>query len=143
MGMQKEIGEHFQVIRNELKNSGAIEEITGCQSPLTGVWNSNGGFDWEGKDPNLAVDFPNNGVTYEFGKTVNWKIKDGRDFSRNFATDSLAFIINESAVQFLGFQDPVGKTLKWDNKPYIIVGIVNGHNARVAFLPGTPNIISY
>jgi len=94
-GMEKEIGEHYEAIRTELKNSGAIEELTGSQSPLTGVWNTNGGFDWEGKDPNLAVDFPNNGVSYEFGKTVNWKIKDGRDFSKDFATDSSAFIVSE------------------------------------------------
>ncbi len=140
MGMQKEIGEHFQVIRNELKNSGAVEEMTGCQSPLTGVWNSNGGFDWEGKDPNLAVDFPNNGVSYEFGKTANWKIKDGRDFSRDFATDSLAFIINESAVKFLGFQDPVGKILKWDKKPFTIIGIVNDIMQESPFYPVRPTL---
>ena len=140
LSMQKEIGEHFQVIRNDLKNSGAVEEMTGCQSPLTGVWNSNGGFEWEGKDPNLAVDFPNNGVTYEFGKTVDWKIKDGRDFSRDFATDSLAFIINESAVKFLGFQDPVGKILKWDKKPYTIIGIVNDIMQESPFYPVRPTL---
>ena len=139
-GMQKEIGEHFDVIRNELKNSGAIKEMTGCQSPLTAVWNTNGGFDWEGKDPNLAVDFPNNGVSYEFGKTVNWKIKDGRDFSRDFATDSSAFIINESAVRFLGFQDPVGKMLKWNNRPYTIIGIINDIMQESPFYPVRPTL---
>ena len=30
----------------------------------------------------MAVDFPNNIVSYEFGKTVQWKIKEGRDFSQ-------------------------------------------------------------
>src|SRR4030095_15100542 len=139
-GMQKEIGEHYDAIRNELKNSGAIKEMTGCQSPLTAVWNSNGGFDWEGKDPNLAVDFPNNGVSYEFGKTVNWKIKDGRDFSRDFATDSSAFIINESAVKFLGFQDPVGKMLKWNNRPYTIIGIINDIMQEAPFYPVRPTL---
>ena len=34
-----------------------------ASNSLTGVWNTNGGFDWEGKDPNLAVDFPNNTVS--------------------------------------------------------------------------------
>ena len=139
-GMQKEIGEHYDVIRNELKNSGAIKEMTGCQSPLTAVWNTNGGFDWEGKDPNLAVDFPNNGVSYEFGKTVNWKIKDGRDFSRDFATDSSAFIINESAVRFFGFQDPIGKMLKWNNRPYTIIGIVNDIMQESPFYPVRPTL---
>lgn len=82
LGMEKEVREHYEAIRTELKNSGAIEEMAASNSPLTGVWNTNGGFEWEGKDPNLAVDFPNNTISYEFGKTVQWKIKDGRDFSR-------------------------------------------------------------
>ena len=114
LGMEKEIREHYETVRTELKNSGAIEEMAASNSPLTQVWNTNGGFEWEGKDPNLAVDFPNNRVSYEFGKTVNWKIKEGRDFSRDFATDSAAFIINESAAKFLGFKNPVGTVLKWN-----------------------------
>ena len=140
LGMQKEIKEHYDAIRNELKNSGAIEEMAASQSPLTEVWNSNGGFDWEGKDPNLAVDFPNNRVTYEFGKTVNWKIREGRDFSRDYATDSLAFVINESAVKFLGFKNPVGTTLKWNNKPYTIIGVVNDIMQESPFYPVRPSL---
>jgi putative ABC transport system permease protein len=115
----------FDVIRNELKSSNQIVEMTESTSPTTDVWNSNGGFDWEGKDPNQAVDFPNSGVTYEFGKVIGWKIKEGRDFSREFATDSLAFILNESAVKFIGFKDPVGKTLKWEGKNFTVIGVVN------------------
>jgi hypothetical protein len=107
--MEKEIRDHYEAVRDELKKAGAIEEMGASNSPLTQVWNTNGGFDWEGKDPNMAVDFPNNRVSYEFGKTVNWKIKTGRDFSKDFATDSAAFIINESASSFLGFDNPVGK----------------------------------
>ncbi|HEX3166579.1 MAG TPA: FtsX-like permease family protein, partial [Chitinophagaceae bacterium] len=79
---------------------------------------------WEGKDPNMGVDFPNNTVSYEYGKTIGWTIKEGRDFSRDFASDSTAFIINESAVKFLGFKDPVGKILEWEKVPYKIIGVV-------------------
>jgi ABC-type antimicrobial peptide transport system permease subunit len=93
-------------------------------SPTTDVWNTNGGFNWEGKDPNQGVDFPNSGVTYEFGKVINWEIKEGRDFSRDFATDSAAFILNESAVKFIGFKDPVGQTITWNDKPYKVIGVV-------------------
>jgi hypothetical protein len=138
--MEKEIGQHYEAIRTELKKAGAIEELTGSQSPLTGVWNTNGGFDWEGKDPNLAVDFPNNGVSYEFGKTVNWKIKNGRDFSKDYATDSSAFIINESAAKFLGFTEPVGKTLKWNDRPYTIIGMINDIMQESPFYPVRPTL---
>jgi putative ABC transport system permease protein len=140
LGLEKEIKEHFESVRTELKNSGAIEEMAASQSPLTQVWNSNGGFEWEGKDPNLAVDFPNSRVTYEFGKTVNWKIKEGRDFSREFATDSAAFIINESAAKFLGFKNPVGTVLKWGNKPFTIIGVVNDIMQESPFYPVRPSL---
>ena len=140
MGMEKEIRDHYEAIRDELKKSGAIEEMGASNSPLTQVWNTNGGFDWEGKDPNMAVDFPNNRVSYEFGKTVNWKIKTGRDFSKDFATDSAAFIINESAASFLGFDNPVGKVLKWNGEPFTIIGIVNDIMQESPFYPVRPTL---
>ncbi|MFT3705325.1 MAG: ABC transporter permease [Agriterribacter sp.] len=140
LGFEKELKDHFDAIRNELKSAGAIEEATASNSPLTGVWNTNGGFDWEGKDPNLAVDFPNNRVTYDFGKTVNWQIKQGRDFSRTFATDSAAFIINESAAKFLGFGDPVGKILKWENQPFTIIAVIKDIMQESPFYPVRPTL---
>jgi putative ABC transport system permease protein len=140
LGMETEIREHYEAVRTELKSAGAIEEMAASNSPLTQVWNTNGGFEWEGKDPNLAVDFPNNRVSYEFGKTVKWKIKSGRDFSRDFATDSAAFIINESAAKFLGFDNPVGKVLKWNSEPFTIIGIVNDIMQESPFYPVRPTL---
>jgi ABC-type antimicrobial peptide transport system permease subunit len=140
LGMEPEIRKHFDAIRTELKNSGAIEEMAASNSPLTGVWNTNGVFDWEGKDPNMAVDFPNNRVSYEFGKTVNWKIKEGRDFSREFATDSAAFIINESAAKFLGFKNPVGEVLKWNDQSFAIIGVVSDIMQESPFYPVRPTL---
>jgi len=140
LGMEREVREHYEAIRTELKNSGAVEEMAASNSPLTQVWNSNGGFEWEGKDPNLAVDFPNNTVSYEFGKTVQWKIKDGRDFSRDFATDSAAFVINESMVRFLGFENPVGKVLKWNGEPFTIIGVVSDIMQESPFYPIRPTL---
>jgi putative ABC transport system permease protein len=105
----QDIHDHFETVRNELISQRAIVDMTESGSPTTQVWNSNGGFNWAGKDPALAVDFPNNGVTHEYGKTVGWIFKDGRDFSREFASDSNAFVINEAAAKFLGFENPVGE----------------------------------
>ena len=140
IGMEPEIRDHYEAIRNELKNAGAIGEMAASNSPLTQVWNTNGGFEWEGKDPNLAVDFPNNTISYEFGKTVNWKIKQGRDFSKEFATDSAAFIINESAARFLGFKEPVGSILKWNGKPFTIIGVVSDIMQESPFYPVRPTL---
>lgn len=140
LNLQNEIKDHFEVIRTELKNAGAIEEMAACVSPLTSVWNTNGGFEWEGKDPALGVDFPSNAVSYDFGKTVQWEIKAGRDFSREFATDSAAFIINESAAKFIGFEEPVGRTLIWEGEPFTIIAVVKDILQESPFFPVRPTV---
>jgi putative ABC transport system permease protein len=131
---------HFDAIRTELKTAGAIVEMTESVSPMTEVWSTNGGFDWEGKDPNLAVDFPNNAATYEYGKTIGWKVKEGRDFSRAFATDSSAFILNESAVAFMGLKDPVGTIIRWEDEPFTIIGVVEDLLVQSPYKPVRPSL---
>ena len=130
----------FDAVRNELKNSGAILEMAGAGSPTTEAGNSNGAFNWEGKDPSLAVNFPNNEVSYEYGKTIGWQIVQGRDFSRNYATDSSAFILNESAAKYMGLKDPVGKTIRWGNRPYTIIGIVKDLLVESPYEPVRPSL---
>jgi len=139
-GISDPMHKHFETMRTELKNSGAIVEMTESGSPTTEVWNTNGGFDWQGKDPNLAVDFPNNAVTWEYGKTIGWKIKEGRDFSREFATDSLAFILNESAVSFIGLKDPIGKTIFWEKRPFKVIGVVEDLLVQSPYKPVRPSM---
>lgn len=115
----------YDLLRNELKSSGAIEEMAESSSPLTGVWSNNGGFNWEGKDPDLQAEFATIWVTHDFGKTVNWQIIEGRDFSREFPSDSSAIIINEAAVKFMGITDPIGKVINaGGNDNLHIIGVV-------------------
>ena len=119
----------YEILRNELKNRSAILEMAQSSSPLTSVWNHSSGFSWEDKDPSLKEDFAVSWVTHDFGKTIGWKIKEGRDFSRDFASDSLGLVINEAAVKFMGIENPVGKTLRNERQgehgtDYKIIGVV-------------------
>jgi putative ABC transport system permease protein len=133
-----ELHKHFEAMRDELINEGAIIAMAESGSPTTQVWNTNGGFDWEGKDPDQAVDFPNNPVSHDYGKTIAWKLKEGRDFSREFASDTAAFILNESAVKFIGLKDPIGKIIRWDDKPYTVIGVVEDLLMQSPYAPVRP-----
>ncbi|MFD1145229.1 ABC transporter permease [Larkinella insperata] len=118
----------FELLRSELKKSGAIVEMAESSSPITSVWSNNGGFEWAGKDPNLDADFSTIWVTHEFGKTVGWQFKEGRDFSRVFSTDSASLVVNEAAVKFMGIKDPVGTVVRWgadsNARAFKIVGVI-------------------
>jgi ABC-type antimicrobial peptide transport system permease subunit len=119
-----ETHKHFDAIKSELTEAGAIAEMSEAGGSPTDGAGSSSGFSWSGKDPNLSIDFPYMSVSYDYGKTINWQIKEGRDFSPGFATDSSAFILNESAVRFMGLSRPVGETIQWFDKSFKVIGVV-------------------
>ncbi len=47
-------------------------------------------------------------VDHDYINTLGMEIVDGRDFSRDFPSDSSAVILNESAAKKFGFETPVG-----------------------------------
>ncbi|MEJ7678094.1 MAG: FtsX-like permease family protein [Segetibacter sp.] len=57
-------------------------------------------------------------------KTIGWKIKQGRDFSRDFITDSGSVILNESAEKLIGLPNPVGEKIPWSDQVYTVTGVV-------------------
>lgn len=130
---------HFDAIRNDLLRSGAIAEMAESGSPITGVWSNNSGLTWRGKDPKLQDDFGTIPVTYEFGKTAGWKIIQGRDFSRDFLSDSSAMILNEAALKFMGFKTPLGEIVKW-NKNFKVIGVVRDMVMSSPYDPVKPTI---
>jgi len=119
-----DVHDHFEVVKSELFKTGVVANVSESSAPPTEQWGSSSGFDWQGKDPSLSVDFQQAGVSYDYGKTVAWQFTSGRDFSREFLSDSSALIINETAVHFMGLKKPVGSTIKWNGDQFKVVGVI-------------------
>jgi putative ABC transport system permease protein len=115
---------HYDALRNDLMKTGVVEDMAESSSSTTGVRNAMMNYDWKGRDPRNTAIVGTVFVTYDFGRTIDWKILDGRDFSRNYSTDSFAFILNEAAVTFTGLKHPVGKVIHWHDQDHPIVGVV-------------------
>jgi ABC-type antimicrobial peptide transport system permease subunit len=118
------IHNQYGVIKNELIKSGAIKEMAESGNPITSVWSGRGGLEWKDKDPNSAVVFPFIDVSHQYGKTVGWQLKDGRDFSAIFQSDSSAFVINEAAAKYMGLGKSIGETVKLNGVPFHIIGVI-------------------
>jgi ABC-type antimicrobial peptide transport system permease subunit len=131
---------HYDAIRNDLLNTGAVENMAETSSPTTDVYSNQVGFDWDGKDPNSLPLFGTIGVTYDFGKTIGWKIIEGRDFSRDFATDSAAMILNESAVKLTGLKNIVGKRIKFNERQHVVVGVIKDMVMQSPYEPVQPTV---
>ncbi len=83
------------------------------------------GLDWPGKDLNKEVSFEVFGVSRNFIKTMDMRMKAGRDFSEDFGMDSLSIIINEAAVKAMNLEDPVGAIVRFHGVNRQIIGVVN------------------
>ena len=121
---QEDVHLHFDAIRDELQKAGAITDMAESGSPVTAIWQTQNGFTWNGTNSNPQSEFATYFITHNFGKTVGWHVKAGRDFSRAYASDSLGVILNEAAVNYFGFQQPVGETIRWEGKTWTVVGVV-------------------
>ncbi len=133
---------HYDAIRNDLLATGAVDNMAESSSPSTSVWSNQIGFNWEGKDPNSLPLFGTIGVTHDFGKTLGWQIKEGRDFSRDFA-DSTSLILNEAAVKLTGLKDIVGKNIRWNDRNFTVVGVIKDMVMESPYEPVKPTIFVF
>ena len=101
-----------------------IRDMSRITDIPTKIENGTGGVQWDGKDPNSDINFTQSAVGYDFTKTMRLNLAEGRDFSKDFATDSVGYLINESALKIIGYKDPVGKPLTFWQKKGTIIGVL-------------------
>jgi putative ABC transport system permease protein len=83
-----------------------------------------------GTDP-IACQFIQ--VDYDFLKTYQIKLNEGRYFSKEFSSDTLSVLINETAARIFGDNEPVGRELtrigrtEW-YKTFKIIGVIKDFN---------------
>jgi putative ABC transport system permease protein len=119
----EDIHKHFEAVKADLFATGSIISIAEAGSPPTDNSGSTSAVEWEGKDPNQSVDFPQNNVSYDYGKTIGWQFSEGRDFSRSFLSDSAAVVINETAVHFMGLKNPLASAIKYYGNQFQVIGV--------------------
>ncbi len=69
-------------------------------------------------------------VDEDFISTMELKLISGRNFEYGRATDKEAILLNRTAVQNLGLDDPVGQFLYRGDKAYHIIGILDDWNTN-------------
>lgn len=88
----------------------------------------------------------------QYLSAFNLQLKEGRYFSKEYGTDSLAVVLNESAVKELGLTPAIGATLTSDeeflngpnNQKYLyhVIGVVQDYNYQSLHLPITPLVFT-
>ncbi len=116
-----QLKEKEDVLRQELLDAGFVSSAVGTQAPMTDIWNMNG----VGYGGDKGIGLVTIGANYDYLETFGIKLKAGRGFSRDFATDSAAVLLNESAVKAMNLSDPLNEQLTHFGKTYHVVGVID------------------
>jgi putative ABC transport system permease protein len=93
---------------------------------------------WLGKDPNETVRFIHDAVGPDFFRTMKLQLVAGKEFPSDGTFDSLACILNETAVALMGYTDPIGKPVFFGKQQGHIVGVVRDFHFRSLHDPIQP-----
>jgi ABC-type antimicrobial peptide transport system permease subunit len=133
----------YKVFKDEAMKMPGIQQIAHLSDSPIGFGSTTGGVNWDGKDPNLNIEFTQVSAGYDLIKTMKLTMAAGRDFSRNFATDSSGYIINESALKRIGYANPIGRNFTMWGKKGKIIGVLKDFHFNSLHDPIQPLIIRF
>ncbi|MEM9887405.1 MAG: ABC transporter permease [Bacteroidota bacterium] len=115
--------EEIESFLQRVKNTAGVENATNFAYFLSDFGTTTG-LTWDGKPVEEDVIFANVAGGYDFIETMGIQMKAGRPYAREFKTDNEKIIFNETAIEAMGIENPIGKVVNLWGDDKKIVGVV-------------------
>jgi putative ABC transport system permease protein len=122
--VQGELLQKYALFKERALQLPGIADVSRVSQDMTDLNNGTYGVDWDGKEPNSKPMFTSASAGYDMTRTMKLQLVAGRDYSRDYPTDSLGYILNEQALAKIGYKDPIGKPLTFWGKKGKIIGVL-------------------
>jgi putative ABC transport system permease protein len=131
------LNDKIKTFRNELVSIPGVENATVGDLPTATSFDNEGWFRDASFDATKVVVLTNFYVDESYVPTLGMEMEAGRNFSKDFPSDSAGIILNEAAVKVLGFKNPFEETLYRPNyhndgsitpSPFHVVGVIKDFN---------------
>lgn len=132
-----ELKDNYEVLKNDLLQSGLVTSMTRSNSPITNIY-SNNFLGWPGKPEEQRVIFTTIVAGYDYTETMGINVLEGRDFSEDFASDSSAIIVNKAGMEIMQLEDPIGTQLDLWGEKRTLIGIVDDVLMGSPYQPVSP-----
>jgi predicted permease len=139
--LQGNMKQHFNAIKNDLLQTGVVQNAALSRSIVLQLGSNTGNFQWQGKDPNKQVLITVEGVSPEYTSTMGMHIKEGRDFYADIKSDSNNVIINETLAKIVGGKNILGSVLSQGDSKYTVVGVMKDFIYNNMYSPSSPLIL--
>ncbi|MEP6712337.1 MAG: ABC transporter permease [Ferruginibacter sp.] len=128
------LGKNATVFKNEISKLAGVSSATFASFlPVANSSRNDNTYSKEAvMDPRNSLSTQTWRIDYDYIKTLGMEMLTGRNFSKEYGSDSNAIIINETAAKVLGYDNPLGKKLYTNNGAqgasdvisYEIIGVV-------------------
>ncbi|MFY0591089.1 FtsX-like permease family protein [Roseivirga sp.] len=104
------ITENFQPFMTAIKNITGVTHASQMSGNLPGSIGYSQGYKWEGmSDEDRKLRFYQIRGGYELPDLLGITLKEGRTFSKEYATDVDGIILNEAALEMIKLENPIGQ----------------------------------
>ena len=131
----------YSTFKQEAANIPGVKVVTRITQVPTKLTSGTSDVDWQNKNPDEKNLFIWASVGYDFAKTLDLQLLQGRDFSKDYPTDSSGYLLNESALRVINYKDPVGKQFTFWGKQGTIIGVVKDFHFNSLHDPIQPLIL--
>ncbi|MFD2573035.1 ABC transporter permease [Spirosoma soli] len=119
----RDMGKHYDAVKADLLNQPGVTAVTRASSNIVSLGGQTGDNDWDGKEQGETMFMRPVAIDKDFIPFFKMKLLQGNNFT-GAATDSLHFILNETAVKAARIKNPIGKRFRLQKHNGTIVGVV-------------------
>jgi putative ABC transport system permease protein len=140
--VEGELYKKIDAYQTELNKLAYVEASDPVNQLPMDLNSTSGDLSWPNKPANLQTEIVATWTGYGFAKTLGIPMAEGRDFSKDFAGDSLSYVINESAAKMMGMEHhAVGSQVKFWNGNGKIIGVMKDFHIASLHTPIKPLIL--
>jgi putative ABC transport system permease protein len=124
------LGDKIKSFKDELLKISQIKSVSiSDYLPVSGTKRDGNTFYKEGKTKvDIGVGAQKWRVDYDYIKTMGMKITEGREFSKDMASDSSAVIINKTMAEKLGLKNLLGQQITNGWEHFRVIGVMEDFN---------------
>ncbi|KAB2878829.1 FtsX-like permease family protein [bacterium] len=114
----------YSTFKERLLQNRRILSVSASNHSISSFGTNTWDVKWPGQREDEKVLTTVTAIDYDYLKTMRMELVHGREFSKEFPTDSVNVIINEKAMQAMNLMDPLSASLKFWDETHPIVGVV-------------------
>jgi putative ABC transport system permease protein len=134
----------YESAKEEMLRSPEILSVTQTSVfPTKGASYSGPITDWVGEKPEESVPWYMIATGYDYLKTMDIELVQGRFFSKEFAVDPSSVVVNETAAKIMGGESPLAREFTFWGKKFRIMGVVKDYHISPMQFTLKPLILAY